>query len=565
MTIRMIGLCTGLLLMSACGGDSDTGNSAQPSSERPASAARSGEPAVNLFQRIDADTAYVMANLDTVPEDLAEILWEPLESMADFQADSYDQMATEMAADSPLAAALAREFSQISSREDLEERGLSANGYWAIHAISLYPIMHWQLVDAAAFDAMLDRVASDAEVELTRRAIDDEEVIWIEMEDLGLAIHHDQSILTTALIPDNELLLRRVANLVQPTTAHDPDALDAFNQARGFSPHGSGYIDFKRVVDLLLDTDDELAAPIRAAAGMESMAGNPACRSEMDALTDRMPRMSAGLTRLDRDELTMLGRIETTAGLGEQLAALSDTPVAVETREPTLLAAGVALNIVAARDFARGLVDGWVAQPPECPAFAAISGNAEEWQASLNRPIPPFVTNIHGFRMDLANLAMGASGGVDDAAGTLAVFMRNPQMLVGMAQMFSPELAEINLTPGGEPQPLPANLIPNMPGLEAWMALGEAAIGMAVGADQKDDLPAALESGEPGSAVFAYSLNIAAYGELMDSMMSDMDAGDDVPSFEFMTRLGENYVDSRFAIRLTPAGIDFVTSSTLKQ
>ena len=567
MTKVMISLCTSLLLVTACGGDDGAaGDAAQPTSATPSSAASSPRRAadINLFERIDADTAYLMANLETIPEDLMDMLWEPLEEMAESQAESYDELAEEVGEESPMVAALASELGDINSREALEERGLAANGYWAIHAVSLYPVMHWQLVDADAFDAMLERVAEDADTELTRRTIDDEEVIWIEMDDLGVAIHHDQRVLTVALVPENDLLLRRVANLDQPATAYDPQALEAFNEPRGFSPHGSGFVDFKRVVNHLLDTDDELTDAVRDSAGMDTLAGDPACRNEMDALTDRMPRMSAGMTRLDREEITLLGRIETAAGLGEQLATIADTPVAVETRQPTLLAAGAAFNIVAARDFARGLVDGWVAQPPECPVFSDVRDNAAEWQATLNRPIPPFVTNIHGFRLNLEDLAMGTSGSVDTASGTLALFMRNPQMLLGMAQMFSPEMAELNLTPGGEPQRLPSGLIPNMPGLEAWMALADAAIGMAVGEGQKDRLPSALEGGEPDTAVFAYSINIAAYGELMDSMMAEMDAGDEVPSFDFMTGLGENYVDSRFAIRLTPAGIDFVTSSAMK-
>jgi len=563
MTRRLIGLCSGLFLVTACGGDGDTGDSAATSSEMPPAMTASGQPGVNLFERIDSDTAYLMANLSTLPEDMAETLWEPLAEMADFQAETYDEMATEISEESPIAAALAREVGAISGPEDLEARGLAANGYWALHAISLYPVLHWQLVDAAAFESMLERVEADAETEFTRRSIDDEEVIWVEMDGMGLALHHDQSVLTAALIPDNDLLMRRVANLDQPAEAYDPESLQAFNQPRGFTPHGSGYIDLKRVVDHLLDPDDEMIAQMRTSMGMDSMANNEACRREMDALTDLMPRMSGGLTRLDLEEITLLGRIETEAGLGDRLAELSDTPIAVETSQPTLFAAGMAVNIVAARDFARELVDGWAAQPPECPAFAAVSENAAEWQTNLNRPIPPFVTNIHGFRVDLTDIAMDEAGSVNSAAGTLALFMRNPQMLVGMAQMFSPEVAELNLEPGGEPQPLPEGLIPNMPGMEAWMALGEAAIGMALGADQKDALPEAMEGGESDSAIFAYSFNIAAYGELMESMMSQVETGEEMPSFDFMTSFGENYVDSRFAIRLTPAGIDFVTSSAL--
>ena len=63
-------------------------------------------------------------------------------------------------------------------------------------------------------------------------------------DDFGVAIHHDEHFATFALVPDNDILLRRVANLDQPAQAYDSSDLTDFNAERDYSPHGSGFFEF---------------------------------------------------------------------------------------------------------------------------------------------------------------------------------------------------------------------------------------------------------------------------------------------------------------------------------
>ncbi|MFW5927137.1 MAG: hypothetical protein ACOCSR_03720, partial [Wenzhouxiangella sp.] len=504
-------------------------------------------------------------------EELSERFWKAAEPIWASNEETYADLAEEL--DSPLASALLAEIMAIDSREAFEARGLDSNGLWAIHGLSIYPMVHWQLVDAQAFEAMLDRAATEAGTDLPKRSIGEQELIWVDLGGFGLAVHHDDRFVTAALVPDEPDMLRRVANLDRPDEAFRPDSLSEFNRERGFAPQGSGYFDFTRLVDRLLDTDSD---PIMAGRHekFDGIADNTACQSELRALTGIVPRLSGGYTQLSDREVHFAMSVETDSEFGGKLAGIADSPVSFDKGEPGLLSAGLSINIVAARDFAREIVDGWVEQPPECPLFSNIRENAEDWQLGLNRPIPPVVTNLQGFRVQVDHVETGGETGIRDVAGTLAIFMRNPQMMIGMAQMFSPELAELDLTPGKEPQPLPPGMVPNLPeGAEAFIAMGENALGLALGSDQRDRIVDALQPGEADSTLFRYAINWPAYIEMMEAMMAqtrselaEMDTDIEMPDNEDMfAGLAEVYQYSDTSIELSEAGIRIASSMRLAE
>ena len=559
------------LALAACGrddADDPTVADALDAPDRPAEAvADAADPA--LFERIDADTIYVFANLAPMPEDLAELFWAPLESMSAMNRQTYGQMADTAEPRSPLAAALLREIGQIDSRAAWEARGLHANGLWAVHALGLFPVVHMQLSDAALFEATLERIAADAGTELPRRDVGDQSIVWAPMDGAGLAIHHDDNYATLALVADDEAILRRVANVDQSDSPLSPGTLAGFNRTRGFMPHGSGYVDFVTLFDRLLTDDDPFMTAARAAAELEEIAENPACRSELGALTQVFPRFSGGISRMDHQAVTATMRLETEPGLATRLARIARTPMGLDAGSAGLISFGLSMDLIAARDLARDIVAGWVDNPPECELFANIRDNAAEWQLGLNRPIPPVVTNIHGFKVQLDSLSMEGMGNITQAEGLLAVHMRQPQMLIGMAQMFSPELAELNLQPGGDPQPVPAGMIPDMPDLQAFMAVSDGAIGLAVGETFRDKLTGALAASDPDSAVLGYAFNMKGYGEFLDNMMGqamadfDLQDEDEIPPGDILRAMGEHYEESHFTIHLNENGIDFISTVTL--
>jgi hypothetical protein len=437
--------------------------------------------------------------------------------------------------------------------------------------------MHWQLSDAEAFRATLDRIAADAETELTWRDIEDREVLWVPMDDIGLALSYDDQFATVAIVPDNAALLRRVANLDEPANSYDPADLAEFSEARGYTPYASGFVEFERVVAQLLDGDDAMLTAMRESTDLAQIAGNEACRQELGALVDLFPRLSMGYTEMNTSSMAFDLTMEADSEFARRMAVMADTPVDLDKSRAGLLELGLALNIVGARDFAREIVAGWVETPPQCELFAAVRENAEDWQLALNQPIPPVVTNFHGMRLNLESLMLGDNMNVESAEGSLALFMRNPQMMLGMAQMFSPELAAMPLEAGGEPQPVPEGVIPNLPaGVSAWVGLGEAAIGLAVGESQKDQLNDNMDPGEGGSAILSYGIDFERYAETIGKMMADMQAKmeamneggeDDMMTSdptEAFGAMAELYDYTRASMHLTERGIEFRSTVDLK-
>ena len=560
---RLITLFAAVLLV-ACSSDSDNDvaedavRSAAPLPRATVTAA----PALTaeLLARIEADTPALWLSLEPLPQPLLDQLWSQMAAISELQESAYEEMAGDI--DHALVRALLAEMGQLNSPEAYAERGININGVAGLHMAGIFPLLHWELSDQAAFAATLARIEAESETPMPRRQVGDQELIWISLDKFGLAIHHDPAFLTIALIADREDLLRRVANLEQPDRVLSKAEVDAFTNARDYLQDSVGFIDFQRLLGQLLDGTDETLVQARSNGPLAAVANEPACRGELEALTTLFPRKSFGTIDLSAESMSVKVLMETERAFGERLSALAGSPVALSTQRAGVLSMGLAMNIVAARDLGRGIVGGWVENPPQCSLFSNIAENATNWQLALNRPIPPLVTNLHGARVRLDRLSL-TGGEPSDVAGTVALFMRNPQMMIGMAQMFSPELAGLDLRPGADPQPVPPGMVPNLGDMPAWIGLSDSGLGLAIGPGQDAELPAALVAGSADSAIFSIGIDMVAYTDLFEAGMSrvptqtvqgaDFDPAEATETFRLLAAI-YRYIHK--SLHLTPDGID---------
>ena len=120
------------------------------------------------------------------------------------------------------------------------------------------------------------------------------------------------------------------------------------------------------------------------------------------------------------------------------------------------------------------------------------------------------MNNFRGLRLSLSDIteedAMPVNG-----RGLIAVHVDQPEMFVGMAQMFLPDLSELTLAPGEPPVQLPTSLIP-IADLVAFAALSDNAIGLSIGDGEEASLPGYLaEEAGPGGTFMSFGYDIAAY------------------------------------------------------
>ena len=564
-------LCTAAIcaaLITAGCGESET----ESAKSRESQSVTGASADTNRFlANIDADTAYVYANLERLPAALVDKAW----AINEASANSNEAILDAMAGDEEITAemrALIDELKALSTREGWEAAGLHVNPLYAFYGVDLMPFAQFELSDGAAFSELLTRVESGLEQPLQRRDIEGVEVIWFEIaEGFGIAMRHDQDSVTAALIPDDAALLTRVAGQYEPAAAMSTEQVAAFNREIGFSSYGSGYMDWQRLVNDLLTGDFAMADLAREDEAFTAVAEHPACVAEYQAVTEALPRMVFGYTRMTESHADFLARQETSAALAADLAPIGQAPVSIDRELSGLLNFGLAFDLVAGREFARGLVDGWVANPPQCPSFEEIAKQAPQMQETLNRPIPPVVTNLHGLFLEADSFSF--ENGMPAGGGTLSFFMRNPQLLVGMAQMFSPAVAELQLEPGGDPLKVPEGAIPQLQqaNLEAWLAMGENAIGIAIGEENVDALSRAIEATPADDLLLAGRFDFDMLLQLVDmaeSALGDVESeeaamGIDAQRAQYEA-LAEIYDKAAFKIRLGDRGIDFVAESTLE-
>jgi len=555
------------LITAGCG-ESET-EAPQSQESRPTAVASAD--ANRFLANIDADTAYVYANLERLPQSVVDKAWAMNDASAETSGSMFDALAEDDEIPAEMAS-LIEEIKTLSTREGWEAAGLHANPLYAVYGVDLMPFAELELSDGAAFSELLARVESGLEQPLQRRDIEGVEVIWFPIgEGLGMAMQHDEDSVTAALIPEDAAMLARVAGQYEPADAMDSDAFEAFNREIGFSNHGSGFMDWQRMVNDLMTGDSALARLAHDDESFTSVAENPACVAEYQAVTQALPRLVFGYTRMTESNADFLARQETSAELAAGLSPIARAPVSIDRELSGLFNFGLAFDLVAGREFARGLVDGWVVNPPQCPSFQELAAQAPSLQENLNRPIPPVITNLHGLFLETESFSF--ADGMPTGGGTLSFFMRNPQLLVGMAQMFSPAVAEMQLEPGGEPLPVPEGAIPQLQqaNLKAWLAMGENAIGIAIGEENVDALTSAIEATSADDLLLAGRFDFRMLLELVDvaeSALGDMDSEEAAMGLAAQRAqyeaLAEIYDQASFRIRLGDKGIDFVAESTLK-
>ena len=268
----------------------------------------------------------------------------------------------------------------------------------------------------------------------------------------------------------------------------------------------------EKLVNEFITPDTVLAKSMAASGEFDPATMTPECTSEIRGIVSNTPQVTMGVTELSNDAVGMQYRIETKPGLAQQLIGLVSEIPAVNPLSDQMFELSFGMRFGAVRDFLREKAAAIMENPFKCEHLADINQSATESFTQLNQPMPPFVNNFKGARLSLSEVTMTQSI-PENARGHIAVHVEQPQMFVGMAQMFLPDLSNLTLVPGEPPVQLPASMIP-MPGIVAFAALTDDTIGMSIGDGEEAGLPDFLnqESG-PAGTFMSTNYDMAAYLE----------------------------------------------------
>jgi hypothetical protein len=369
-------------------------------------------------------------------------------------------------------------------------------------------------------------------------------------------------------------LLPAFLGLELPQNGNALAMLEQLNNSNGYTGYGSGILDVKKFADQFLSPDSIASRAMAESGGFDPSTISAECVTEIHSIIAHTPRMTVGVKELSESAVAVQYRLETPSTLSSQLMGLVSRIPAANTATDRILELAFGMRFGPVRDFLREKATAIVNEPYQCELLAELNASAIEALQQIDQPMPPFLNNFRGFRVSLSEMAINAYSVPENARGLLAVHVEQPQMFVGMAQMFLPDLSTLTISPGEPPVQVPENLIP-VPGLITFAAMSDNAIGLSMGQGEELGLTDFLErKAGPEGTFLSASYDMATYLEYsgkLDDYYAGIDDTEDGGYLELgkvqhaaMQAMKQMADRSDSSMRFTPAGLVIENRMTFK-
>ena len=576
--LRLLAIGTVLLLMvAACGKSEDAVEVAIEKTDS------------TLFDYVPADTPYLAGNLQPIPDEVIEVFlqrFEPvLASVQDELTNARQTLEDEDG--SRLISAILQEFDGNLSRQGMESLGFDLRAHKVVYGMGVFPVIRIGLSDADALRATIQRVLANAEIdapELEHQGVSYWRLSDVDTADapVGIYVSIFADHLAMSIFPPlaETELLPAFLGLEMPGDSNAVRRLAELNAKHSYTPYGSGILDLDQIVEEFISPDTIMARVMATTGDFDPADMTAECKTEIRGIVSNSPRMTMGVRELTTSAIAMQYRVETETTLAQQLAGLvADIPIANPLSD-RILELSFGMKFGAVRDFLREKVVAIMESPYQCEHLQSINQSATEAFTQLNQPMPPLVNNFRGLRLSLSEIPETNSMPVN-GRGLIAVHIDQPEMFVGMAQMFLPDLSELTLAPGEPPVQLPASMLP-IPDVVAFAALSNDAIGLSVGDGEEAGLPAYLEEeAGPEGTFMSIGYDMAAYLEYTQKLGKQYEQTEDelaetdpeqeavLQSIEDISAAAQQAVKSfsdrsYTTFRLTPDGFEADSRMTFK-
>ncbi len=488
-SIRAIALMTAAaLILAACGKEPDSSTVAMTTGSNP------------LLAYVPADTAYVFADLEAIPQTITDAYIARFQPVMDVVTEQVSQFlsaykAGEYEGDTAaeLATAILDELGGSISVENLEKLGISLKAHHAFYAMGVFPVARFEIQDTQKLRAALARIESKMGFDIPEHSLNGS-AYWRLAEEsspagLYIAILDQQLALGVFPLTAEEKLLPALLGQEMPTNSiASSNALAIMNKEKGYSSYGSGFLDLQKIAQQLLNPNSTTRSYLDVDSGLTFPNLDETCVAELNAIVARAPRMTGGTTKLTANEIAMRYDLEFDTTLAEDLAGLvASIPAAVDGSH--LLSASLALQVGKLRSFMLDRANAIVATPYQCAMLQELNQNADTMLTQLSVPMPPMVNNLMGARILVEDVNPATEP--PEVTGLLALHVEKPEMLVGMASMMIPGFERLELNGQSEPVKVPEEIL-RMEGLEVFALVGDSTIGASIGAGQSSGLAAFL-------------------------------------------------------------------------
>ena len=540
----------------------------------PASAIVSAASGPVPLDYVPADTAFVVANVTPMPEDVTRAWTEQVASISGIYAMQMQALEKELADKDPDAKglnwlrAISSELTNKKPEQVMADLGLNMQLRYAAYEVAAKPAMRLELADVAKTRAFVARIEQKAGEKMPTAKVDALEYWNFEMKDeeqVGrFVVAIDGSHLVIGVLPEGgtDADLRSIFGLTKPAKSlAAAGTLQTINKDFGYTPYTSGYVDTRKVIALF---DAAKAAP--DAADMKA-----ACSKDFDAIATAMPRFVFGYTEFQAKSMKASALLELRADIAKDLAPLAAPMPGLDATAGSALNFGFSLNLDALANFVNKQADAIAAAPYTCPALTDMNDSAVKAKEQVNNPMlyasAAAISAVHVIATKFT-MPNAANPGVEpEFSGKLLIGSKSPAGLISMLGGFVPQVASLNLKPD-ELKEVPAD--PSVPVKGPMFALMTAnAIGVSVGEGESATLKDALAVSDD-KTLMAIGYGGAFFKTIFEAAAAEASQSDDPQAIEMkksMEALQKVYAEAidriDMQVRTSDRGIELLQETRL--
>jgi len=540
-----------------------------------------------LLKYVPADTAYVFASLEPLPDDVMD----EIEPMLDRVLISYRAVLQEVVAakkgelteeqqnseEAQRAKALVDELSTLLSVQGMRDAGIARDSLMAFYGNGLLPVMRIGLSDGALFEAAIARFEERAGTDLAVAEAAGQSYRYFEAEEIRviIAVVDDQAVF--ALVPaefDDAQTSRALGLTLPDSSIAESTVLQDIIAKYDYTNHVVGFVDVAAIVERFVGQPTGLDVDLMALLEHDNIELSDVCKTEIRDAAAVAPRMVIGYTGISAKRFDSSLVFELRDDIASGLQALPAVVPGLGGDRGGLMSFGMSVDLKAARSFMETRLDAMEADPFECEHFADVQGGVAQARESLNQPLPPMVYDFKGFVAvidEIEGLDVATQTPPTSVDGSFLLAMDNVQELVTMGARFSPELEALNLQSGGDPVPLDLPQLQAM-GMSAFVALTDGALAVSMGEESESEVQDLLVAeGSTPPPFMSFSIDAARYYSFMGEAIAAGELGEDAPTPEMKAALNDlmqsvaDFYDRMSGdILFTENGVEMHMTETLK-
>ncbi len=496
----------------------------QPTSDNTPGGAES-----SLLSRVPTDTVLFMGGLETIPF-VNPYDMESMNELKSSMDDSFKQI-TELTGDtqSPAAKILIGLYTEFA--DHFYSSQVTEMNDFAIYSLGVYPVAAWQSMDISSFTSKLNTIEKDNNISprsFTLGNAELREYLIDESAPVKMYITINGDIVSVSAMTNNESVQKLLAGVDLPEQSlTNTDKLQTLTSNHKLLPFAMGYFDVNSAMTSLSSSEDNL---LKQTLNEVSEGKIPTdfttdvCFTDAAKIIARWPRMIFGYRTYDIDSnpIVMDAAMIFEHTDNEFLNALKGTLGSLPefSMENDLLSMGFGINIDNIASFLTNFRKDLMNETYQCESLVEMQQQVTKNDPAMLAMGTQMVAGVQGVSVHVTSIDPTAlsSDDMSKSEGMVVITANNPSNLVMAAGNLYAPIAQMNIEPNGESQPL---MLPM--DITAHVSMSDKAITIQFGlSDEVSARIADIHQGKGlSSSLIRTGMDLSAFFKMMDPMMTD--------------------------------------------